>query len=50
MIQSFEAEVGGLSMGECMLKLVVEDLASSLYHRFIGKDLCFGEVEVDWVE
>ena len=27
LIQSFEAGVGGVSMGECMLKLEVKDLA-----------------------
>jgi hypothetical protein len=27
MVQSIEVEVGGVSMGECMLKLAIEDLA-----------------------
>jgi hypothetical protein len=44
-IGSFEVRIGGVSMGECMSKLAWRTLHSSSYHRFIGKDLFFWEVD-----
>jgi hypothetical protein len=50
-IGSFEVGVGGVSMGECMSKLAVEDLAFLIIPSVHRARLFFGEVEVDgWSE